>query len=317
MRVLVTGGAGYIGAHVVRLLADRGDTPVIVDDLVTGVRERVADHPILELDLAAPGSADRLSAYVREQGVDSVIHFAARKQVGESVDRPLWYYEQNQGGLTTVLHAMVDNGLKNLVFSSSAAVYGEVTGTVVEDQPLLPLSPYGETKLLGEWLTAATARAEGLRTVALRYFNVAGSGWPELADTSVLNLIPIVLDRLSRGKAPEIYGDDYPTSDGSCIRDYVHVLDLAEAHLVVLDALDRQPEPFRVYNVGTGTGATVREVVEGIRRRVGDAPEAVVRPRRPGDPATIVADPSRIADQLGWRARLSLDDILDSAWAAR
>lgn len=317
MRVLVTGGSGYIGSHVCRLLAERGDTPVIADDFVFGQRHRIEGMASLDLELAAPGAATVLAELMRSERIEAVIHLAARKQVGESVARPLWYHQQNLGGLTAVLEAMVAAGVRDLVFSSSAAVYGDAHGIVTEDAATVPVNPYGETKLAGEWLAADVARAEGLRVTSLRYFNVAGAGWPDLADTAVLNLVPMVLERLDAGQSPQIFGDDYATPDGTCVRDFVHVRDLADAHLAVLDALPRQPEPHRVYNVGTGRGASVRDVVEGIRRRLVDAPAAVTRPRRPGDPAAVVADVTRIADELGWRAQHDLDDILDSVIAAR
>ena len=317
MRVLVTGGSGYIGSHICRLLAARGDHPVIVDDFVFGLRHRIGGMPQHELDVASAGASLKLARLMRDERIDSVIHLAARKQVGESVARPLWYHRQNLGGLTAVLEAMVATGLRDLVFSSSAAVYGDAHGVVSEDSPTVPVNAYGETKLAGEWLAADVALAEGLRVTSLRYFNVAGTGWPDLADTAVLNLVPMVLEAIDAGRAPLIFGDDYATADGTCVRDFVHVHDLAEAHLAVLDALHAQPEPHRLYNVGTGVGASVREVVEGIRRRLPDAPLAVTRPRRPGDPAAVVADVTRIADELGWRARHNLDDILDSVLAAR
>ena len=316
MRILVTGGAGYIGSHIVRLLAERGDEPVIVDDFSTGRADRVEGHPSLHLDLAGFGAREELAGFMLVEGVDAVIHLAARKKVAESMQHPQWYYRQNVGGVDTVLGATADLGLRNVVFSSSAAVYGDAAGTVTEDHPKAPINPYGQTKLIGEWMSASAARTEKLRAVALRYFNVAGTGWPELADTAVQNLIPIVLDAYSRGEAPQIFGDDYATADGTCVRDYIHVLDLAEAHLAVLDSLHGQSESFRVYNVGTGVGSSVRDVVEGLQRRVAGAPEPVIQGRRDGDPAMIVADPSRIAAELGWTARFGLDDILDSAVSA-
>jgi len=317
VRILVTGGSGYIGSHIARLLTERGDTAIIVDDFASGVRDRISGMPSRELDLAEPGAATALAELMRDEAVDAVIHLAARKQVGESVARPLWYHQQNGGALTAVLEAMLATGVRDLVFSSSAAVYGDAHGIVTEDSPTVPVNPYGETKLAGEWLAADVARAEGLRVTSLRYFNVAGAGWPDLADTAVLNLVPMVLAQVDAGRAPEIFGDDYATADGTCVRDYVHVRDLADAHLAVLDALPRQAEPHRVYNIGTGVGSSVREVVEGIRSRLTDAPAAVIRPRRPGDPAAVVADVSRIADELGWRAQHDLNDILDSVLAAR
>lgn len=317
MRVLVTGGSGYIGSHVCRLLIERGDTPIVVDDLVTGDRDRIAGLHLYELDLAAAVAADRLAAIMRSERVESVIHFAARKQVGESVERPLWYFQQNLDGLAAVLAAMTAASVRSLVFSSSAAVYGDADGVVAEDAPTRPVNPYGQTKLAGEWLVADAARANDLRAISLRYFNVAGAGWPELADRAVLNLVPMVFERLDANEGPQIFGDDYGTPDGTCVRDFVHVLDVAEAHLAALSALSQQSQPHRVYNVGTGVGASVRAVVEGIRARLDRAPAAVVCARRPGDPAAVVADVARIAAELGWRARQSLDDIIDSAWRAR
>jgi UDP-glucose 4-epimerase len=317
VRVLVTGGSGYIGSHICRLLVERGDTPVVVDDFASGVRERVDGMLAHELDLAAPGATLALARIMRDDGADAVIHLAARKQVGESVARPLWYHQQNGGALTAVLEAMLATGVRDLVFSSSAAVYGDADGVVTEDSPTVPVNPYGETKLAGEWLAADVARAESLRVTSLRYFNVAGAGWPDLADTAVLNLVPMVLAELDAGRAPLLFGDDYPTADGTCVRDFVHVRDLADAHLAVLDALPQQPDPHRVFNIGTGVGSSVREVVDGIRSRMPHAPAAVTRPRRPGDPAAVVADVSRIADELGWRAQHDLDDILESVFAAR
>lgn len=319
MRVLVTGGSGYIGAHVCRLLRDRGDTVVVVDDFVTGIRERVAEFPQLELSLASPGAAEAVADFARDHGAEAMIHFAGRKQVPESMAKPLMYWNDNVAGLAAVLQACESAGIERFLFSSSAAVYGDASGHVTEDAPCQPVNPYGASKLAGEWLTADVAHATGLRATSLRYFNVAGAGWPELADTAVLNLAPMVIERLAAGDAPRIFGDDYPTADGTCVRDFIHVLDLAEAHLAALDALESAtPGSHRVFNVGTGVGGSVREVVEGLRFRwPHPTPAPAVEPRRPGDPAEVVADPSRIAAELGWRATRTLDDILDSVIAAR
>ena len=317
MSVMVTGGAGYIGAHVVRSLREAGHAVVVVDDLSTGRAERVGDAPLVELDLAAPGARERLEEVVAQHGVEGVVHLAAKKQVGESVQRPDWYHEQNVGGLETLLAAMRAGGVERLVFSSSAAVYGEPpSGLVGEDDQTRPINPYGATKLAGERLVAAAGAAWGLRHVSLRYFNVAGAGADDLGDPAVLNLITIVFDLLDQGRAPRIFGDDYPTPDGTCIRDYVHVQDLAEAHVAALDYLDRPEREHAVLNVGTGTGASVREVLAAVRRATGDKTEPEVVERRPGDPAELVARVDRIAEVLGWRARFDLDDAVTSAWSA-
>jgi UDP-glucose 4-epimerase len=317
--VLVTGGAGFIGAHVVRMLHGRGEEVVVVDDVSTGLVERVAGFPVVRLDLGDPGSVGRLTDVARSHGVESAVHLAARKQVGESVQRPAWYYLQNVGGTAHLLSAMEAAGVGRLVFSSSAATYGQPdTGTVTEDGPTNPINPYGETKLVGEWLVRDATRAWGLSQVSLRYFNVAGAGWPDLGDTAVLNLIPIVLDRLAHGQPPVVFGDDYPTPDGTCVRDYVHVLDLAEAHLAALDHLREDTDrPYDTYNVGTGAGSSVADVIAETGRVTGLRTTPQVTARRPGDPATLVADVSRIDKVLGWRARYGLTEIVRSAWAAR
>ncbi|WP_345215608.1 UDP-glucose 4-epimerase GalE [Georgenia halophila] len=320
MSIMVVGGAGYIGAHVVRLLADRGDDVVVVDDLSTGVGERVGDATLVELEVAGESAQERLELLMKERAVTAVIHFAAKKQVGESVERPTWYFRQNVGGLVNLLAAMENTGVGTMIFSSSAAVYGNPDVDIVtEDTGASPINAYGETKLVGEWLMADCARAWGLRWSALRYFNVAGAGWPELGDPAVLNLVPMVLDRLAKGERPKIFGDDYETPDGTCIRDYIHVLDLAHAHLAALDHLgggETSDAGEHVFNVGTGTGASVREVIEEIGRATGMDVSPDVEPRRPGDPPRLVASPDRITEALGWKAEHGLSDIIRSAWEA-
>ena len=314
---MVTGGSGYIGAHVARLLSDRGDTPIIVDDFVGGRRDRVQTYSQHSLGLADSGACEALCEIMQSEGVDAVIHFAALKRVDESVSNPLQYMRHNLGALATVLESMVATGVRDLVFSSSAAVYGDAGGVVPEGWPTVPVNPYGQSKLAGEWLAAAVARAEGLRAVSLRYFNVAGASSADLADSAVLNLIPIVIDRVEQGQPPVIFGDNYATPDGTCVRDFVHVGDVAEAHLAVLDQLPEQEVPHRVYNVGTGVGLSVREVIDGVLERAGSRMPAIVRDRRTGDAAEVVADASRIAVEIGWRARRDIDEIIDSAWSAR
>ncbi len=312
---MVTGGAGYIGAHTVRLLQDRGDEVLIADDLVTGSTDRVPGVPLVRVDLASDGAAQVLADALVEHDIEAVIHFAARKQVGESVARPAWYHRQNVGGLAQLLDAMQSAGVHRLVFSSSAAVYGQADGAIDETHPTVPLSPYGATKLIGEQLIAAASAAWPLRAASLRYFNVGGAASPELGDTEALNLIPIVLEHLDRGEAPEIFGDDYPTADGTCVRDYVHVLDVAQAHLTVLDALGSQPGHV-AYNIGTGVGTSVREMITSISLAAGSILEPVVRPRRDGDAAAVVAVVDRVRDATGFSARYGVADIVESAWAS-
>ena len=220
MSILVCGGAGYIGAHVVRLLRQRGDRVVVVDDLSTSNAARVGDTPLVRLDVATDEARSTLSTLMMDEDVTAVIHFSARKQVGESVKRPAWYYAQNIGGMANVLAAMEDAGVDQMIFSSSAAVYGMPTAEVVtEDMAGHPINPYGETKLIGEWMMADCERAWDLKWIGLRYFNVAGAGWPDLADPAIMNLIPMVLDRLERGESAKIFGADYDTPDGTCIGD--------------------------------------------------------------------------------------------------
>ena len=313
--MLVTGGAGYIGSHVVRLLQERGDDVVVVDDLVTGDRNRIAGVPLAEMDLAQSSAPSMLETVMRAHNVDRVIHFAGRKQVGESVARPAWYFQQNVGSLANLLLAMEQVQVTQIVFSSSAAVYGTSEGAALrEDTPRHPLNAYGETKLIGEWLLADAVGAFELRACSLRYFNVAGAGWPELGDTAALNLVPMVFERLDQGLAPLIFGDDYDTVDGTCVRDYIHVADLAEAHLAALDGLTGGSARHDAYNVGTGLGSSVREMVDEILRISGVDILPEIRKRRPGDPAIVVADPAAIFAALGWAARRGLVDIVQSAW---
>jgi UDP-glucose 4-epimerase len=320
MSVLVTGGAGYIGAHVTRLLRNRGDAVVVLDDLSSGNAARVGDAPLVQVDLAAQEATEKLTGVLAEYNVEAVMHIAAKKQVGESAARPAWYYEQNVGAMSHLLQAMQSAGVSKLMFSSSAATYGipELSGAGLlrEDVPPAPISPYGETKLVCEWMMRAAARAWGLRGVGLRYFNVAGSGWPDLGDPTVFYLIPIVLRALTSGRQPTVFGTDYPTPDGTCIRDYVHILDLADAHLTALDYLDEAERAYDVFNVGTGTGASVLAVLAQVAASTGLPVEPTMAPRRPGDPAKLVADVSRIKDTLGWQARHPLGAMVDSAWEA-
>ncbi|GAB4096840.1 UDP-glucose 4-epimerase GalE [Brachybacterium squillarum] len=318
MTTLVIGGAGYIGSHVVRLLLDKGERVIVVDDLSTGFRSRTEGAELLELDVTLPDAVEKLAFALRSSGADSVIHFAAHKQVGESVANPEMYWHDNVGGLANVLAACASAEVRDVVFSSSAAVYGVPdVDLVTEDLAPQPINPYGATKYVGEWMLADAERAHDMRTVALRYFNVAGAGWPELADTQVMNLVPIILNALEKGRTPTVFGDDYDTPDGTCIRDYVHVLDLAHAHIAALDYLRGEERPHRVFNVGTGEGSSVLEVIDAVARVKGIDITPEIGPRRAGDPARLICSGDRIAQHLGWKSEHGLEDIVRSAVEAR
>ncbi|MFJ9814958.1 UDP-glucose 4-epimerase GalE [Streptomyces sp. NPDC101151] len=314
MTWLITGGAGYIGAHVARAMAGAGESVVALDDLSAAVPARLsADIPLVE---GSTLDGDRLKRVFAEYDVTGVVHLAARKQVGESVAEPTHYYRENVGGLATLLDTMAGAGIHRLLFSSSAAVYGNPdVDLITEDTPCAPVNPYGETKLAGEWLVRAAGRAHGISTVCLRYFNVAGAAAPELSDTGVFNIVPMVFDRLTRDEAPRIFGADYPTPDGTCIRDYIHVADLAEAHLAAARRLaggDLTGD--LTLNIGRGEGVSVRELITVIGEVTGDRRPAVVEGRRPGDAPRAVASAERAADTLGWRARLGVPEMVASAW---
>jgi UDP-glucose 4-epimerase len=317
MSVLVTGGAGYIGSHVARILRETGKAVVVVDDLSTGLKSRILGITHLNLDISSEHAVPELEALMKDHQVDSVIHLAALKQVGQSVSHPELYFQKNLGGQANLLTAMRNAGVGKLVFSSSAASYGVPdVDLVAEDEPPAPINPYGQTKLIGEWMSANSESAWGLKHVNLRYFNVAGAGWPDLADTQILNLIPIVFAAIEAGTKPKVYGNDYSTEDGSCIRDYVHVSDLALAHIQALDYLDQENRPFNTFNVGTGKGSSVLEVIEQIKKTTGLDFEIEIAPRRAGDPARLIANTSRIEKVMSWKAKNSLTEIVESAWQA-
>ena len=312
---MITGGAGFIGAHVVRAMTEGGQKVVVYDDLSTGSRDRVPAGVPLVVGSVLDGP--RLEAALREHGVTGVVHIAAKKQVGESVERPLYYYRENVTGLQTLLEAMQAAGVDRMVFSSSAAVYGMPdVDLVTEETDCRPMSPYGETKLVGEWLINAASQAYGIRSASLRYFNVAGAATPEMSDSGVFNLIPMVFERLEAGEAPRIFGDDYATPDGTCVRDYIHVEDIASAHLAAAVRLQEAPAGTALtVNIGRGEGSSVREMVDRILKITGKQDVApVVTERRPGDPARVVASADRARTELGWSARFGLDDMIDSAW---
>jgi UDP-glucose 4-epimerase len=319
MTWMVTGGAGYIGSHVVRAFGQVGIPAVVLDDLSSGHRGFVpADVPFVQgsiLDTALVTGA------LREHGVTGVVHLAGFKYAGVSVQRPLHTYEQNVTGTAHLLEAMAAADVRSIVFSSSAAVYGTPdVDLVTEDTPTAPGSPYGESKLIGEWLLRDQGRAtapDGLRHTSLRYFNVVGSGTPELYDTSPHNLFPLVLDALAEGRTPRINGTDYPTPDGTCVRDYVHVADLAVSHVAAARALSEGRELQRVYNLGSGDGVSVREIMTAMAQGTGIAFEPEIADRRPGDPARIVASGEAAARDLDWVMRHTLTEMVASAWEAR
>ena len=314
MTWMLTGGAGYIGAHIVRAFYAAGLPVVVLDDLSTGFRQNVpADVPFVQ---ASVDDSETVRAALREHGVTGVLHLAAKKAVAESVEKPLLYWDENVGGMRSLLQSCADEGVDRVLFSSSAAVFGNPpVDFVTEETPVAPMSPYGETKLVGEWMLRDLAAATGLRWAALRYFNVAGTGAPELADRSVNNLVPMTFRALTEGRNPQLFGDDYDTRDGSCIRDYIHVVDLAEAHAAAAARLDEAPIG-EVFNVGRGEGVTVSEVFATVREVTGIDFTVDVVGRRAGDPAAYFADATKIGKELGWTARLDLTDMVRSAWEA-
>ena len=312
---MLTGGAGYIGAHVAAALAAAGDGVVVLDDLSSGVPERVAAFPLVRADLT--DGPDELAAAMTAHGVTGVVHLAAKKSVGESVARPVHYYENNVGGTAALLRAAATAGVRHVLYSSTAAVYGDSARDLVDETcPTAPASPYGESKLAAEWLVRAAAEAEGMTWAALRYFNVGGAADALLADRGRANLLPIVLRAVDRDEPVDVFGADWPTPDGTCIRDYVHVEDVADAHVATAAALRAGTVTSGAFNVGSGRGVSVLQMLDAVRRVAGRPVRHRVTARRPGDPAQVVADPSAIAAAIGWRAGRDLDDIVRSAWKA-
>ncbi len=313
MTWLVSGGAGYIGAHVVRAFLADGIDVVVVDDLSSGKAEFVPDGvPFVRANLL-DGAAVRGAL----EGVSGVVHLAGFKYAGVSVERPLHTYTQNVTAMVSLLEAMDEKGVRNIVFSSSAGVYGTPkVETVTETTEPAPESPYGETKLIGEWLLRDQAKAADLRHTSLRYFNVVGSGDQTVYDASPYNLFPIVCNLLAQGKVPQIYGTDHPTPDGTSVKDYVDVADLARAHVAAARALDAGTALEPVYNLGSGTGTSVRQIMDAARRVTGIDFTPTEGPRRPGDPSRVVAQGELAARDLGWKNTHTVDEMFASAWKA-
>lgn len=312
-RILVSGGAGYIGSHTVKMLMDRGYDVTVVDNFSRGYRHNVKSVRLHELDLA---DTDLLARVL--EGQDAVIHFAAYIAVGESMRRPEMYFQNNVGGSLSLLSAMVRTGVKNLVFSSTAAVYGmPETTPILETFPIAPVNPYGESKVMVETMLRWFDRIHGLRSVALRYFNASGAdpegrlGEEHEPET---HLIPLLFRAVETGEPVTVFGDDYPTPDGTCVRDYIHVNDLAEAHILSLESL-AAGGPSDAFNVGTGQGHSVLETIRAVEEVTGKKVPYAVGPRRDGDPPALVAGAEKLRRTLGWSPRYTaLRDIVATAW---
>lgn len=314
MNALITGGAGYIGGTVAHLLAAAGHRVLVYDNLSHSQRLSVpASSAFIEGEV---GDRTKLEAALRSHKIDAVLHFAALIEAGESMQCPELYFSNNSASTLILFQAMLAAGVRKLVFSSTAAVYGQPERTPIEeDAALHPTNPYGESKLLVEQMLTWLNRIHGFRYASLRYFNVAGAiaGRGESHEPES-HLIPLILDvALGRRKSIRIYGTDYPTPDGTCIRDYIHVRDLADAHLLALAALEEKDR--MIYNLGNGRGFSVREVIEAVRRVTGHPIPVEECPRRPGDPAVLVASSDKIMRELGWKPKSTrLDDIIADAW---
>jgi len=313
--VLITGGAGYIGSHAAKLVARSGRPVVVYDDLSAGHREAVLGATFVEGDVH---DVARLREAMRRHAIGAVLHFAAWLSVGESVHDPVGYYHNNVCGTLAVLEAMVRESVTRVVFSSTAAVFGEPERVpITEDHPARPINPYGQTKLVVEQALPHYARAYGLQSVALRYFNAAGADPEgELGEDHApeIHLIPRAIEAATGGRPLQVFGEDYPTPDGTCLRDYIHVTDLASAHLLALDALERGGAS-ATYNLGNGQPHSVRQVIETVARVTGRDVRWEAAPRRAGDPAVLYASNARIQASLGWRPQYaSLETIVETAW---
>jgi UDP-glucose-4-epimerase GalE len=316
MSILVTGGAGYIGSHTARLLRERGRDVVVVDTMEFGHAAALGDTPLVRADIA---DRQAVAEVVRAYDVDAVMHFAAYKAAGESMERPGRYFLNNVAGSAALLETLAQLGVMRMIFSSSCAVYGTPDGLPVsEDSAIRPESPYGESKAIIERMMSWYDRCLGLRSVSLRYFNAAGA-WVDGSIgedwTVALNLVPLIMKTaLGRRGALQIFGTDYPTPDGTAIRDYVHVIDLAEAHLKALELLEDGGESTAV-NLGTGIGSSVFEVLASAEQAIGTPVPYELAPRRPGDPVALFSNGVHARTLLGWNPHYGLDDIMSSAWA--
>lgn len=315
-KILVTGGAGYIGSHTRYFLEKHGHSVVVLDNLSRGYVESVPTHMLRQIDLS---ETQKVTELLRDEGIDAVIHFAAYISVGESTQLPELYFTNNVGSTLSLFNAMLAANVKKLVFSSTAAAYGiPKMVPITEDQPYAPINPYGESKVMVEKILEWLDRYREFRSVRLRYFNACGAepeaGLGERHDPET-HLIPLILKAVQTGKPVTLFGDDYPTPDGTCIRDYIHVADLAEAHIFAVEHL-LNGGASEVFNVGTGEGRSVREVLDAVARVTGKDVPFTMGPRREGDPPSLVADSTKLQTKLGWKPkRAHLDRIVSDAWA--
>jgi UDP-arabinose 4-epimerase len=315
LKILVTGGAGFIGSHACKALAAAGYEPVVLDNLRTGHRWATRFGPYVHGDIL---ETERVAALLREQRIGAVMHFAALAYVGESINHPDLYYRTNVTGSLSLLNAMRLAGVSQFIFSSTCATFGNVDRKINEQEPQNPINPYGASKLMVERILQDYAAAYGIGSVALRYFNAAGSDPDgELGEVHEpeTHLLPVAMQVAVGQRAHlEVFGTDYPTPDGTCIRDYIHVCDLADAHVAALDVLD--PGRFKAFNLGNGNGFSVRQVIERVGAVTGREVSWRSAPRRPGDPPSLVADASAARAELGWTPRYAeLDDMIAHAWS--